>query len=236
MKTPNKDKLPSAEFVAYPYGIGEVDTIGYLDTNTFIDASKDFFKEQGVNFQTNEFRVDEVDENENVLFFFCEGYGLKKNSLFNYLPLNGTHGETLVIKSDTYDFDEVLNKNMYLLSIGNQQFKLGATYNWELKEPVSTPTARQELIERLEAFAKFDYTVVDQQAGIRPTVTDRKPLIGIHPVKKNAIVFNGLGTKGVMLAPYFSQHLLGHVYENEDLNDEVDIARFQKFFSDKLQD
>ena len=47
---------------------------------------------------------------------------------------------------------------------------------------------------------------------------------------KNVYIFNGLGTKGVMLAPYFAQKLFNHIKLNETLPEEVNVARFNKFF------
>ncbi len=38
-------------------------------------------------------------------------------------------------------------------------------------------------------------------AGVRPTVKDRRPLIGTHPMHSQLHVLNGLGTRGVMLGP-----------------------------------
>ena len=63
-------------------------------------------------------------------------------------------------------------------------------------------------------------------AGIRPTVNDRRPLIGLHPEHRSLGVFNGLGTKGVMLAPFFAKQFAGFLEHALPLNKEVDIARF----------
>lgn len=233
LKTPKTEDLPSLDKVAGPYGFGEVDTIGYLDTNSFIDISKIFFRNKGIEFFEEAFPFSRLDGGFSEQVFFCEGVGVFNNNLFNYLPLKGTHGETLVIETEDYRFESVLNKNMYLLPVGKNRYKIGATYNWDLKTPVITPEAKAELIERLEAFTNFKYKVVEQKAGVRPTVVDRKPLLGVHPKNQNAYIFNGLGTKGVMLAPFFANQLLDFVFLNGALDKEVDIKRHeQKYFSE----
>jgi glycine oxidase len=61
---------------------------------------------------------------------------------------------------------------------------------------------------------------------VRPTVKDRRPLLGIHPEYNQLAVFNGLGTKGVMLAPYFANKLVNLILKNEPLPNEVNINRF----------
>ena len=39
-------------------------------------------------------------------------------------------------------------------------------------------------------------------------------------------ILNGLGTRGVLLAPYLSKCLLDHVYLKDVINSEVNIHRF----------
>ncbi len=72
---------------------------------------------------------------------------------------------------------------------------------------------------------KIDFEIVNHQAGIRPTVNDRRPLMGLHPQHPTLAVFNGLGTKGVMLAPYFAYQLYSFLELNKPLDVEVDIKR-----------
>ncbi len=37
-----------------------------------------------------------------------------------------------------------------------------------------------ELLTKLKTFLKCDFEVIDQFAGVRPTVIDRRPLAGVH--------------------------------------------------------
>lgn len=228
LKSPSKEQLPALSTVQFPHGIGEVKTIGNLDTIKFLEASKDFFLEKGVQFDSGFFLKEEL--NPTKTYIFAEGYGLRKNPFFNYLPLNLTHGETLLIETQELNFDATLNKNMFVMQVAPTVYKVGATYNWELTEPVTTEAAKNELIERLESFTTFEYKILEHKAGIRPTVIDRKPLLGVHPAQKNAFVFNGLGTKGVMIAPYYAGHLLDHILKGEALEREVDIQRFEHYY------
>jgi hypothetical protein len=197
------------ENVKNEFGYGIVNTFGNLRTNDFLDLSKAFFKANGFKF------IDEVFEYkafnpiaiglETITYqnhqfnelIFCEGFDVLKSPLFGYLPLKPTHGDTLIIKSDNFKFKHILNKNMFILHIKDNLFKVGATYNWKLTEPIKTEEGKAELIEKLNKFAEFDYEVVEQQSGIRPTVMDRRPLIGTHPNHPKIHIFNGLGTKGV---------------------------------------
>ncbi|NOQ74108.1 MAG: FAD-dependent oxidoreductase [Crocinitomix sp.] len=224
LTTPNKEELPDEKFVNYPFGIGKVNTFGNLDTNKFLDASKAFFLEKGLEFYDEVFDYNTI--NDSARFFFCEGMGVKQNPLFSDLPFKPTHGETLMIETSDLKFLHTLNRNMFLTHVEGNKYNVGATYNWELDKPITTEEGKQNLVERLAAFTNFDYKIVAHLAGIRPNVKDRRPLLGIHSTQKNAIVFNGLGAKGVMIAPYYANQLLNHVFNDDALDPEVNIERF----------
>jgi hypothetical protein len=212
-----------------PYGYGEVKTFGNLDTNKFLKLSKLFFISKGILFNDEVFDYTAINKENN--YFFCEGYDLVNNPFFNYLPLKPTHGDTLIIKTNQLNFEGIINKNMFVMHIKDNLFKVGATYNWELKEPTCTEKGKEELIEKLNQFAEFDYEIVSQQAGIRPTVKDRRPLIGTHPKHDNLYVFNGLGTKGVMIAPFYANQLINCLLRGAELDKEVNITRYAKYLS-----
>lgn len=209
------------------YGLGEVKTFGNLDTNLFLDLSKKYFIDQSVNFSHEDFDYNSVTNNSEINFFFCEGHAVKNNPWFNYLPMKPTHGEVLIIEAKDLTIDFVLSKNMFVLPLGNNQFKIGATYNWELDEPITTEEGKKELLEKFESFIKCEYKIISHQAGIRPTTHDRRPILGTHPTQNNTHIFNGLGTKGVLIAPYYSDVLLAKIFDSLDLEKEVDIARFK---------
>ncbi|MBK7816373.1 MAG: FAD-binding oxidoreductase [Sphingobacteriaceae bacterium] len=78
---------------------------------------------------------------------------------------------------------------------------------------------------------KVPYNVLEHKAGVRPSTLDRRPIIGQHPLHKNLFVFNGLGTKGVMLAPYFSKKFVHFYLNKEALDAEVDVKRFYSKFN-----
>lgn len=223
-------KIATIKNVQMPFGIGKVNTFGNLDTNIFLDLSKSFFLNNGIEFFEGKSDHDVVEKNPGINYIFCEGIDVIYNPLFNYLPMKTSHGETLVIETDELNFEDVISKNLFILPLGNNLFKVGATYNWELKEPVPTESGKADLIERLENLIDCSYKIISHQAGIRPTVADRKPLLGVHPVRKNAFIFNGLGTKGVLLAPYYASHFAEFFLNDKELDDEVNIQRFYKRF------
>jgi glycine/D-amino acid oxidase-like deaminating enzyme len=159
---------------------------------------------------------------ENIIF--CEGFQIRNNPFFPEIELWSTKGETLVIEIEGNDFQYILNKNMLLIPMGNHQYKVGATL--ERNENVNiTEKGLLELKEKIGSVIQVPYKIIQQDAGIRPNVKDRKPLIGSAENFSNYFVFNGLGSKGVSLAPYFSQHLLNHIFLQEPLMKEVNWQR-----------
>lgn len=86
-----------------------------------------------------------------------------------------------------------------------RKFRIGATYQWENLNTEITAEARLELETNLRALISCDFKITDQQAGICPSVRDRRPSLGFHPQHKMLAVFNGLGTKGAMQGPFLCE-------------------------------
>ena len=162
---------------------------------------------------------------------FAEGYGLKNNPYFNYLPLNGTKGELLTISAPRLKEDKVIKSSVFIIPLGNDLYRVGSTYKWKDKTNLPTPEAKTELLNKLDTFLKCDYEVIDHVAGIRPTVVDRKPLVGTHPEYNGLHILNGLGSRGVLLAPWSANLLYDKIGNGMDLPEEMDISRFtDKYF------
>ena len=63
-------------------------------------------------------------------------------------------------------------------------------------------------------------------AGLRPTSHDRRPVVGLLPDKPQVGVLNGLGTKGVSLAPYFAHQFAESLINGIEMDREVHIGRY----------
>jgi glycine/D-amino acid oxidase-like deaminating enzyme len=113
------------------------------------------------------------------------------------------------------------------MPIDENTLKVGSNYEWNDLTENPTEKTKDALLEKALSIVDLDFAMKDHKAGIRPTVKDRRPLLGKHPDHPNLVVFNGLGTKGVSLAPYMANHLIDHIMDNQDLMKEVDIKRFQ---------
>jgi glycine oxidase len=161
---------------------------------------------------------------------FCEGRFISENPWFNWLPMRPTKGQMLTVSAKTpLTPDHVYNQQFYLFPTREHgKFRLGATYEWGDMNEEITEGAREELLSRTWKALRVDMEVLDQQAAIRPNVADRRPLIGRHPGLTNMFLFNGMGSKGVMLAPFFAHQLVAHIYAGKALDSEADLNRFGK--------
>ncbi|KKM05027.1 hypothetical protein LCGC14_1758230, partial [marine sediment metagenome] len=114
---------------------------------------------------------------------------------------------------------------------GGDVYRVGANYARFDKTNTPSDEAKKELLKKLESFIRCEYTVVNHVAGVRPTVSDRKPLVGQHPQHPNLYVLNGFGSRGVMTGPSVSEQLYKNISSDFALEKELDIARFTgKYF------
>jgi glycine oxidase len=158
---------------------------------------------------------------------FCEGIGIKRNPYFNHLKVTSTQGEILTIYSDSIPENESLNRKCFVLPLGNNLFRVGSTYKWDVIDPGITPQGLSEISEMLNYLLLPNQTfeIRGHSAGVRPTTTDRRPFLGKHPDYPKLAVFNGLGTKGYLLAPLLAKELIDYLLENKALSNEISIHR-----------
>lgn len=217
-----------------PFNYGEVLHTGYLDTALLLKKYREYLIKQEL-FLEESFDYDALEIlNEGIRYkniearniVFAEGFGIHANPYFNQLPLDGTKGELFVIKAPQLDLDVIINTSVFILPLGNDLFKVGATYNWKDKTDLPTEEGKQELIERIREIISCDFEIVEHFAGVRPTVRDRRPLVGTHSDFNAVHVLNGLGTRGVMLGPAMAKALFDYIEYQTPLNAEIDIKRY----------
>ena len=128
--------------------------------------------------------------------------------------------------------NEIINQGTFVLPMdGKGKCRIGATYTWHDIDWQTTQDAKEFLEEKVKTYLKPTYQILEQQVGIRPSTKDRRPLVGLHPEYPQLAIFNGLGTKGVTLAPYFAEQFAKFLESVEELDPEVNIERvFSLYF------
>ncbi|MCB0408829.1 MAG: FAD-dependent oxidoreductase [Flavobacteriales bacterium] len=221
------------EHIDYPYGASKTLQSGFLQTEKWLNNYREFLIGKNAflkeRFDYNQIEFDNEAVNYKNIYaskiIFCEGYQSTKNKFFDWLPFKLTKGEVLTVRFKNLKLNDAINKGVFVLPYNNA-YKLGATYNWDELNETTTKKGKEELLNKASRFISDEIEVINHKAGVRPTVNDRRPLLGVHPEFSQLAVFNGLGTKGVMLAPYFGQKMVSFLLENKSLPTEVNINRF----------
>ena len=218
------------------FGFGEVRETGYVDTKLLLESyrvyldSIDSYKKESFDYSELNYNADFI-EYKGVRakhIIFAEGFGLHENPFFSDLPLDGTKGELLVVRIPNLELDFILKAKIFLIPLGDDLFKVGATYDWKDKTDVVTEEGKAELLEGLRDVINFDFEVVEHSAGVRPTVKDRRPLVGSLVNSSVIHVLNGLGTRGVLLGPFLAHALYDYIECGVALDKEISIERFIK--------
>ena len=218
------------------YKFGKVHETGFLDTKKLKESytnyliTKNCYSEQTFDYSKLEINEDFIEYKDirAKQIVFAEGFGIHNNPYFNNLPLDGTKGELLIIKSEDLKLKEIINSSIWILPLGNNLYKVGATYNWQDKTNQKTEAGKLELLTSLKELITCDFEVVEHLAGVRPTVKDRRPLLGKHHQHNHLYILNGLGTRGVLFAPYLSDKLFQFIENKTELDNEISIERIYK--------
>ena len=215
------DQTPSVpEQVDAGFGGFETPSAGYLDTAAFIAATKAAL---GDSWHEGEFESSDLADEPVV---FCEGMSAAANALFEWVPFKPAKGEVLTLQSDAIPEDRIINRGgVWVLPVGGGRFRSGATYDWGATDCEPTADGRSQIETKLGTWLRAPYEVVDHRACVRPVVRASKLLMGRHPAHEHIDFFNGLGSKGVLTAPFFAEQFAAHLCDDGVIDPEVDLRK-----------
>lgn len=234
-----KDVKQSSLFqeVNDPYGGLLLEQSGYVDLNALMDAFTSQLREMGM-ITNKAFDEELLEPLPNGLKYrditagaliYTNGLGALNSRFFDWIPLKPNKGELLVVEQD-FAPKEIINRGIFRINLPDGSVKVGSTYSNSDLSAAPTASAREELLEKLEKLVKVPvYAILSHKTGIRPTTVDRRPILGKHPHHEHVYIFNGLGSKGVSLAPYFSKVMLDFLIFEKEPPKEVNISRFFKY-------
>lgn len=157
---------------------------------------------------------------------FCEGAQIVNNPWFKQIPFLLNKGEVLKVRIPGFQTNDIVKRSITLVPQSPEVYWVGSTFAWDYPDESPTPEKREFLEAGLQQLLKVPYEVLSQEAGVRPSGTDRRPMMGIHPEHTTMGIFNGLGTKGTSLAPAMAAQFAAHLLTDEPLWPETDIKRF----------
>tara|TARA_B110000444_G_scaffold259191_1_gene302156 strand:+ start:576 stop:1556 length:981 start_codon:yes stop_codon:yes gene_type:complete len=226
---PAKSPEVSPEGVIAPFGFGVVQDAGWVDVALLIGTMRRFLEKDG-RFHVKSWDMATPHDFDKVID--CRGVGAKDDLATEGLKLAADHGEVLTLKSDNLDTDsKILNRVKWLLPVGENKFKLGATYEWDVEDSKPTEKGKNELLQAIGPILSEEilhgFTIINHESGLRPASHDRRPYVGRSKDMKGMFILNGLGTRGVLIGPFVTKELASHIFDNSVLSIDIDTLRGQ---------
>lgn len=233
---PSNTAYDTTVFRKNTFGSIELRESGYVDTKKTITCFREYLRQQNCIkeeiFDYSKLKI--CSDHVNWMNYkagkiiFCEGFKSLSNPYFNWLPFVPAKGDILTIQCNDLPENKIISHGLYIVPVGNNHFKVGSTYIWNEINEIPSERSKSELCQKFNKIINVKYEITDHKAGVRPTVKDRKPIVGLHPQYKCLGIFNGLGTKGVTLAPYFAEQFVNFLEYKQQLIPEVKAERFFK--------
>lgn len=217
------------------HGAIEMPDGAWLDTKVFLREVKNklrslqsfreaSFSEADVEFNENGLQWDDVTANKILL---CQGaYGLGEDGWFGGISHRSAKGEVLTVWLDGLDEEKRYHGNGWLAPRGGGVWKAGANYDWDNLDSTPTDEGKDEILEKIKSWMPLNIEVIGHEAAVRPIIRSSQPLIGHHPTLPEVGFFNGLGSKGTLMAPAVADHFAAHLCGECELNDELSLQSF----------
>ncbi len=140
---------------------------------------------------------------------FCEGYRAAANPFFNenIIPCKG---DIISIATGGATITSIIKKNaFYMLPAGDGLKKVGATFKWHNNNEALDETDLQQLEQAATSMLDgVPFRTISHQSAIRATTPGQQVIARAHSSVNNMFMLNGLGTKGILLAPGYAALLV----------------------------
>ena len=227
------NNFENLDVVSNPFETGVVLKSGRIDVQNFFTDFLDYLKTENILIEEKfDHNVISTDNNSYKDFnykniIFCEGILVKSNPYFSEIPIIPNKGHFIkVLLSNPIPSNVIIKKKHFLYHSEDDTYYYGGTYDPEGFGSKVDELAKQQLIDGLKEIYPFDFKILEIDFGYRPTMEDRRPVVGTHSTHKNLHILNGLGARGILNGNYFSEHLFNHIELRNSLLKDVDVKRF----------
>lgn len=227
------DPLDIHPSIHAPFGAGKVAEAGWVDVTRLLEWSRGFWQSEGC-WEEKSWQLDSGCPDGWDAVIDCRGVGATDDLAKLGLQVRPNHGEVLTVKSDGLGCHETVNNAIWLLPIGNDSYRMGSTYRWDIFDDRTLMESQTAMIQRANEARKgspiSQDLVMDHRAGLRPASPDRRPLLGPVSAKHPwYTVCNGWGTRGVVIGPQAVFDLAEYMEHGKPLPHEVVPQRFHTF-------
>ena len=160
------------------------------------------------------------------LVTLCTGAAARRDARFVHVPWTVAKGESLTVEVSGLAPDVIISRGHWLLPLAEGKAKVGATYAVGADDMTPTAAAREELERAIPQLTERTYAVRAQEAGLRLTLPDKRPVVGRCLRATGVGVMAGLGSKGVLFAPWLARQWVDHLAKGTPFDPAVDVARF----------
>lgn len=224
------------KYFNYYFGVGEINPCLLVDLNALLNSwrwgleANGFLLSEPFSWNNCEVLEDSV-RYKNITaskIIFCEGVAGFDNPYFKNLPYTRMKGEALIAEIDGLPSKNIYKQGLNIVPWQNGLFWIGSSYQWDFKDVSPTEAFRKKTEEHLRHWLKLPFKIVDHVASERPANMERRPFVGLHPHHSSVGVFNGMGTKGASLAPFFAHQFTQHLVAGAPIYADADVRRFAK--------
>lgn len=216
-----------------PYGGFQQQHSGWLDTAAFLQKSREYFQSIG-NWRSGEVSPAALSLESSWVTWqgetfskavFCTGWEAAAHPWFDWVPFQSAKGTVLSLQADTKGESRIINRGCWLLPTTQGGLRAGPTYELNFTDSqVPSPEALSGLETKLRTLLNIDFKILGQQTAVRPIIKGHQALMGLHPARPQIAFLNGLGSKGVLRAPWASRHLVEHLIDGAKIEPSLDLA------------
>jgi glycine/D-amino acid oxidase-like deaminating enzyme len=227
------------DYFQYDFGYGSITPCYLVNLPELLPAYRRLLQSNNQlleeKFDTNQLRItgDKIQYKDISAraVIFCDGISSFNNPWFANLPFAPNKGEVLLVEASDMPTQHIFKKGINWVPWSKNIFWVGSSYEWEFTDDQPTTAFRDRTMAALKQWIKAPVRLLDHKASVRPATLERRPFVGFHPALPGIGIFNGMGTKGCSLAPFFAQQLVQHIHNQKPLQAEADIKRFQRILS-----
>ncbi len=212
---------------------------GRLQVSEYLNCSRRFFTSINAYIRENINAAEDIDLRADGVhlpklgllarrIIFCQGFQSEPLRYFEPVRFNPAKGEILRVNFDRECDRRILHSGIWVAPDNETSARVGATYEWDDLSSEPTAAALDLLTSQLDQLLQVNYKVVDQRAAVRPTMHDFRPVVGVHPQHEQIGMFNGLGSKGSLMAPRLARLLSENLLHGTPIPPEVSLSRWFK--------
>ncbi len=201
----------------YNLSIGEINPCYLIDVHSFLQQQKnkincieEKFDESFLQIENNKIIYKDITADKII---FCDGVSSIQNKYFKQVTFTPVKGEALIIECKDLKNQYIFKNKHSIVPWSDGLFWVGASFDREYKDEYPTAQFKTQTTKWLNQFLKLPYKIVEHISGIRPATLHRKPFVGLHPTYKNVGILNGMGTKGVLHAPFFAKQFASELFK-----------------------